>query len=83
MIELGKVIVHDNAEMELRRCNQRVDEFLNKFSSADFGDIDAETRAFNEAALKDGGDVLGVYELCSGLPLWVIGDGKQTDVVLP
>ena len=33
--------------------------------------------------VKDGGDVLGIYELCSGLPLWIIGDGKQTDVVLP
>lgn len=83
MIELGKVIVHDNADMELRRCNHRVEEFLEKFRNADFGDIDADVRQFNEAALRDGGDVLGIYEMCSGLQLWIIGNGKQTDAVLP
>lgn len=83
MIELGQIIVHDNADMELRRCNQRVEEFLEKFRNADFGDIDAETRQFNEAALRDGDDVLGIYETCSSLQLWIIGNGRITEVILP
>jgi len=83
MIELGEVIVHGEAELALQRANQTVQEFLDRFEAGDFGDIDAETRQFNAQAMKDGGDLLGVYEICSGLPLWIIGDGKQTDVVLP
>lgn len=83
MIELGEVIVHGEAELAVQRANQTVQEFLDRFQAGDFGDIDAETRQFNEVALRDGGDVLGIYEMCSGLPLWIIGDGKQTDVVLP
>jgi hypothetical protein len=83
MIALGEVIIHGEAELAIQRANQTVQEFLDRFRAGDFGDIDAETRQFNEAALRDGDDMLGIYELCSGLPLWIIGDGKQTDVVLP
>lgn len=83
MIELGEVIVHGEAELAVQQARQTVQEFLDRFQAGDFGDIDGETRQFNEQALKDGGDLLGVYEICSGLQLWVIGDGKQTDVVLP
>jgi hypothetical protein len=83
MIELGEVIIHGEAELAIQRARQTVQEFLDRFQAGDFGDIDAETRQFNEQALKDGGDLLGIYEICSGLQLWVIGDGKQTDVALP
>lgn len=83
MIHLGEVIVHGEAELAVQRANQTVQEFLDRFQAGDFGDIDAETRSFNEQALRDGGDVLGIYEMCSGLPLWIVGDGERTDVVLP
>ena len=82
MIELGEVIVHGDAELAIQRARQTVQEFLDRFRAGDFGDIDAETRQFNDAALKDGGDVLAIYELCSGWPLFIVGDGKRTEVVV-
>jgi len=83
MIDLGQIIIHPDAEHAVVQANQKVEEFVDRFHLGDFGDIDAETRQFNEDALRDGGDVLGCYELCSGLPLWIIGDGKTTVVLLP
>lgn len=83
MIDLGHIIIHPDAEHAVVQANQKVEEFVDRFRLGDFGDIDAETRQFNEDALRGGGDVLGCYEMCSGLPLWIIGDGKTTVVLLP
>lgn len=82
-LALGEIIIHGDAEREVQQANQTVQEFLDRFQAGDLGDLDDEIRQFNEAALRDGGEVLGRYELCSGLPLWIIGDGKITEVVLP
>ncbi len=83
MIDLGEVIVHGEAELAVQRANQTVQEFLDRFRAGDFGDIDEDMWRFNRAALKDGGDVLGIYEICSGEVIWLISDGKTTEVILP
>lgn len=83
MIPLGEVIVHGNAERAIQDAHQRVEEFLDQFQRGDFGSIDRETHEFNKNALRHGGDLLGCYELCSGVPLWIISDGHTTEVVLP
>jgi len=84
MIDLGEIIVHGNAERAVQECNQTVQEFTDRFRAGDLGDnIDDDLRQFNEAALQDGGDVLGVYQLCSGLPLWIVGNGRVTEVFIP
>jgi hypothetical protein len=83
MIELGQIIIHPDAERALRQCNQNAEEFLDRFHRGDWGDVDSETHGFNQAALQEGSDVLGAYEMCSGDVLWIIGDGKKTDVLLP
>jgi len=80
---LGEVIVHGEAELAIQQAGQTIQEFLDRFEADDLGDIDAETRQFNQDSRRDGEDVLGCYELCSGLPLWIIGDGESTEVILP
>ena len=82
-LQLGEIIVHDSAALEVQQANQRVEEFLDRFRLGDYGDIDQETRQFNEEARKTGGDILGIYETCSGSIIWIISDGKTTEVVLP
>ena len=82
-IQLGEIIVHDNAAIGVQQANQKVEEFLDRFRIGDYGDIDQEIRQFNEDALKNGGDVLGCYEMCSGLPLWIVSNGKTTQVFIP
>jgi len=69
--------------LAIQRANQTVEEFLDRFRLGDFGDIDDDVRRFNRAALKDGGDILGIYEICSGAVIWIVSDGKTTQVVLP
>jgi len=83
MIDLGEIIVHPNAEHAVQQAHQKVEEFLERFRIGDFGDIDDETRQFNKQALKEQGDVLGIYEMCSGLPLWILSNGRVTEVILP
>ncbi len=82
MIELGEIIVHDNTAEALHRAHQRVEDFLEEFASGNFGDLDAEGYEFNRQALKDGGDVIGCYEICPDEVIWIISDGKTTTVVL-
>jgi len=82
-IALGEVIVHDDADLAVQQANQTVQEFLDRFQAGDLGDLDDELRQFNEDAKRNGHDILGCYRICSGLPLWIIGDGKTTEVVLP
>ena len=82
-LQLGEIIVHGEAELAIQRANQTVQEFLDRFQAGDFGDIDDDVRRFNEEARKTGGDILGIYEICSGAVIWLISDGKTTEVVLP
>ena len=83
MIELGEVIVHGEAELALQQANQEVEEFLERMRLGDFGDIDAEVCQFNEQAIQEGGDILAIFEICSGAVIWLISDGKTTEVILP
>jgi hypothetical protein len=83
MIDLGEIIVHGEAELALQQANQKVEEFLEHLRLGDYGDIDQETRRFNEEALKDGGDILAIFKICSGAVIWLICDGKTTEVLLP
>jgi hypothetical protein len=83
MIELGQVNVHPAAEDAVAQGNQRVEEFLDRFRIGDYGDIDQEVRHFNEHALKNGGDLLGIYQTCGGDTIYVISSGTTTEVILP
>jgi len=83
MIELGKIVVHDTAAGALQRAHQRVEELLEEFAGGNFGDLDAEGLEFNRQALKNGGELLGVYELCTNVVIWIVSDGETTEVFVP
>lgn len=58
---------------------------LRRHASGDWGTVDAEDRAANDEALRDGTRLLSVYESASGTTFWVIteADRSVTTVLLP
>jgi hypothetical protein len=58
---------------------------LRRHASGDWGNVDAEDRAANDDALRDGTRVLSVYQSASGTTFWVIteADRSVTTVLLP
>lgn len=82
-IELGKIVVHDTAAGALQRANQRVEELLEEFAGGNFGDLDAEGYEFNRQALKNGGELLAIFQLCTKVVIWIVSDGETTEVFVP
>ena len=82
-LELGKIVVHDTAAGALQRANQRVEELLEEFASGNFGDLDAEDYERNRQALKNGGELLAIFQLCTKEVIWIVSDGKTTEVFVP
>ena len=58
---------------------------LRRHSSGDWGDVDPDDRAANDAALKSGERLLSVYRSATGTTFWVIteADRSATTVLLP
>ena len=58
---------------------------LARHVAGDWGDVDAEDRAANERALKDGSRLLSAYELPTGERVWIIteADRSATTLLLP
>ncbi|HPI31668.1 MAG TPA: hypothetical protein PLR32_00020 [candidate division Zixibacteria bacterium] len=53
--------------------------------SGDWGELDAEDRAANDAALRGGGRLFSAYDLPTGARVWIIteADRSSTTVLLP
>ena len=58
-------------------------EFLDRHFSGDWGDVDPDDAAQNDAAAVTKGMVLSAYPLFDGTELWIITDnGHQTTTVM-
>lgn len=60
-------------------------EFLDQHARGEWGDVDAQDKEANEAALRDGTRILSSYKTKAGVKLWVIteADRSATTVLLP
>jgi hypothetical protein len=58
---------------------------LQRHARGDWGDMDAEDKALNDLALKNGGRLVSRYPAKSGEPFWIIteADRSATTVLLP
>lgn len=58
---------------------------LRRHSSGDWGEVDADDKAANDAALQDGTRLLSAYESADGVKFWIIteADRSSTTVLLP
>jgi hypothetical protein len=82
---LGRVLATPGAIEALVEARCDGGELLDRHARADWGELDADDRARNDAALVAGGRVLSAYSLCTGATLWIITehDRSCTTLLLP
>jgi hypothetical protein len=66
-------------------ASEEAQDALTRHASGDWGNCCSEDTAHNDAALKDGGRLMSVYEAKDGTEFWVIteADRSVTTVLLP
>jgi len=69
---LGRIVATPGALEALREAGQDASEFLARHVIGDWGDLDAEDRQANDAALINGSRILSAYVTRKGERLWVI-----------
>lgn len=69
---LGRIVATPGALHALLAAGQSADEFLSRHVTGDWGDLDAEDMALNDAAIVDGSRILSAYTLRTGVRIWVI-----------
>jgi hypothetical protein len=74
---LGRIVATPRALEALGAAGQSADEFLARHLVGDWGELDPEDKALNEAALLDGSRILSAYTLRNGDRLWVITEGTN------
>ena len=87
---LGQVVATPGALEALEKSGQTPAFFLEKHVSGDWGIVDKEDRAANEAALVDGSRLLSAYRTLKARKIWIIteatddqGHRAATTILLP
>ena len=74
---LGRIVGTPGALEALRDAGQEAGEFLARHVTGDWGDLDAEDRQANDAALIDGSRILSAYTTRKGERLWIITEATN------
>lgn len=82
---LGQVVATPGALLALKMSGQHATSLIARHVGGDWGEVNAEDRAANEAALRSGERLLSAYTLSSGEKIWVIteADRSSTTLLLP
>lgn len=80
---MGLLVITASAKAQLTSMDYH--QALQRHSKGDWGDLDDEDKATNDAALKDGDRLLSAYESSQGTRFWIIteADRSVTTVLLP
>ena len=83
--DLGQVVGTPAALDALAQSGQDAACFVRRHAAGDWGDICAQDRDVNEAALVDGDRLMSVYTTARGDTIWIIteADRSSTCVLLP
>ncbi len=73
----GQIVATPACLEELERAGQNIWEFLARHFSGDWGDLDAEDKAANDEAVKDGSRILSAYILKTGVKIWLITEAED------
>lgn len=86
----GKPLATPGALEALADAGQTAGELLARHLAGEWGDLDAEDIAANDAALTDGSRLLSAYTLRTGVKVWVVteaaddhGRRAATTLILP
>lgn len=74
---LGRIVATPGALHALLDAGQTADEFLSHHVCGDWGDLDDEDKALNDAALVDGSRILSAYITRNSVRLWVITEATN------
>lgn len=74
---LGRIVATPGAIQALLAAGQSADEFLSRHCTGDWGDLDDEDKALNDAALVDGSRILSAFTLRTGVRIWVITEAEN------
>lgn len=78
LFQPGQILATPGALQTLETTGQTVLEFLSRHLSGDWGEISADDKALNDAALQDGSRLLSSYVLNDGhTKLWLITEATD------
>jgi hypothetical protein len=82
---LGQVVATPAALDALLAAGQTPDEFIARHHAGDWGEVGDDDRQSNNESVDDGGRLLSVYTLTTGVKLRVISeaDRSATTLLLP
>jgi hypothetical protein len=85
MFVMGKLGCTPAALAKLEEAGQKPMEFLARHAAGDWGEVDAEDRRANDAAIAEGTRLLSAYRLDTGVKIWIIteADRSATTILLP
>ena len=86
----GRLVATPGALEALEQAGENVWEFLTRHLAGDWGVVDADDKAANDEALKDGSRLLSAYIIKTGVKIWLIteaeddnGNREATTALLP
>lgn len=81
----GRVVATPGAVDALAVAGVSVWAVVSRHIAGDYGDLDAEDRRANQAAVRDGDRIVSSYNLPSGEAVWVVteADRSSTCCLLP
>jgi hypothetical protein len=88
---LGRVVMTQGALAALSQPGTRWTEMLVRHANGDWGELDADDREMNNAAIANGDRILSAYKLFANKPyedgnqVWIIteADRSATTILLP
>lgn len=83
--ELGQCVITPGAIVALEFNGISALELLHRHATGDWGDLDADDKQANEAALQTGSRILSAYKLAGGERVWIIteADRSASTILLP
>jgi hypothetical protein len=83
--KLGQIVATPAALEAIEEAGQTPDFFLDKHVQGDWGQVCAEDKRLNDAALLDEGRILSAYKTLLGVKIWIIteADRSSTCILLP
>lgn len=83
--ELGKCVATPGALDQMEKAEVSYFDLLRRHVTGDWGELDREDKAANDAALVRGGRIFSAYNLPKGGRVWVIteADRSSTCILTP
>lgn len=77
LFKLGQVLATPGALACLEQAHQGIWELFSRHVAGDWGIVDDEDKAANDAAVQDGSRILSAYLLKTGEKLWIITEAED------